>query len=319
MGKKQKIILAVVVALVILGMIIFETVKINKKTVVTQNTVQTVSNPDNDLKIIPDTNINNSVPIIPGAGTQQLEKCLTNNFKETPLFGSNASDTLYEVASIMVSRDESGCNTLKEDASKKMCLSYFYRFLTLKDKTDAYLGKVDPSNVSNVIGKAYLQKDISLCDGISGDEVTKRTCQVAASMDKKYCDFTNEKNNTTSCTIIGRNPGEEKTGCVMDNTTAKKSCLNSYILMQAFQNKDANLCSQINDEGGVAGAQLFCEVLLSTDPKGTINNLFHQNACYEKFATAAAEDKKDPSICEKMPLKDGQNKGSYDDCIARSK
>lgn len=249
---------------------------------------------------------------------EEFEQCQKVDYDKTPHYGEAEKDVFYKIAEIMAKRNEKACSELGDN--KNLCLSGYYELLTLKENTSVYLEKLTSIGEDIIIGKAYISKNPSLCDQISDDVIKKGICKAISVLDSKYCYFTQEQlPSKENCLTVGDEKGGIKKGCgVVSNQEAKSLCLNSYYAAKTLKENNINECQKIDNITG-RFSRLNCFALLSDNPKEEINKFYRENACYEKYATMVAKIKNDPSICEKIPLKDGHNKIEYEKCMSQFK
>lgn len=262
-----------------------------------------------------------SAPVSVGEPTliEEFELCQKVDYDKTSHYGEAGKDIFYKIAEIMAKRDEKACSELGNN--KNLCLSHYYKFLTLKDNTSIYLEKLTLLGEDSIIGKAYFNKDTALCDNIGDDEVIKKgICKVISALNPKYCSFTQEQlpSKENCLSVTDAIDGIKKDCGVVSNQTAKSLCLNSYYAAKALKEKNISECLKIDNITG-SFTRLNCLALLSSNPKEEINKFYRENACYEKYAAMVAKIKNDPSICEKIPSKDNYNKIEYENCIKQFK
>lgn len=253
-----------------------------------------------------------------GQSLNELDQCMSLDYDKTAHFGEQFKDSFYVLAENMAKRKESYCDSVDDQEERRICLSHYYKFLTLRENTDAYISKLAALGEDVTIGKAYLKKDASLCEGIS-DEIQKNTCKAMASLDKSYCKFDiKDSVHTEACLSVEDEKGKTKRGCDANKEKAQSLCLDAYNIAKAFQNNNIDECYNIDNVTGMF-TRLYCLSFLSSNPKEEINKFYRENACYEKYATLTAKEKNDPSLCEKIPLKDGHNKVEYENCVNQFK
>ena len=248
---------------------------------------------------------------------EEFEQCQKADYDKTPHYGEHAKDVFYKIAEIMANKDVGACNGLGDN--KDFCFNTYYKFLTLKEGASAYIEKL-ASAEDVVVGKAYINNNPSLCDQIKDDVINKGICKAISALDPKYCSFTQEQlSSKENCLSVSDEEGGIKIGCGdITRKEAQSLCLNSYYAAKALKEKNINECSKIDNITG-RFTRLNCLALLSNNPKEEINKFYRENACYEKYATMVAQIKNDPSICERIPLKDGHNKEEYENCVDQFK
>jgi len=150
------------------------------------------------------------VPITPFR-VEEFEQCQKVDYDKTPYYGDQGKDVFYKIAEIMANRNEGACAELGDN--KNLCLSHYYKFLTLKDNTSAYLDKLILIGENNIIGRAYLNKDASLCNEINS-ELEKSICGAVASLNSSHCNFTQkELPGAGVCLKVGDENGGIKEDC----------------------------------------------------------------------------------------------------------
>ena len=248
---------------------------------------------------------------------EEFEQCQKVDYDKTFHYGGQGKDIFYKIAEIMANKDVGACDGL--GSNKDLCLNTYYRFLTLKEGTSAYIKKL-ASAEDIVVGKAYINNDPSLCEQIKNDAISKSICMTISALDAKYCSFVQEQlPSKENCLSISDKEGGIKKGC--GNISKKETqslCLNSYYVAKALKEKNINECLKIDNITG-RFTRLNCLALLSNSPKEEINKFYRENACYEKYATMMAQIKNDSAICEKIPLKDSHNETEYQKCVGQFK
>jgi len=244
---------------------------------------------------------------------KEFEECLKVDYDKTPHYGNEVKDVFYKIAEIMANKDADACNKL--ESYKDLCFNTYYKFLTLKENTSAYIDEKLASPGDIVLGKAYINNNPSLCDQIKDDVIKKAICKAIVTLDSKYCSFTQERlPSKGSClSVSDAKEGIKKDCGDITREEAQSLCLNSYYVVKALKERNINECQKIDNITG-RFTRLYCLALLSNNPKEEINKFYRENACYEKYAVMVAKIKNDPAICEKIPLKDTHNKIIYENC-----
>lgn len=231
---------------------------------------------------------------------EEFEQCQKVDYDKTFHYGGQGKDIFYKIAEIMANKDVGACDGLGDN--KDLCLKTYSNFFLLSSLKDN-----------------ERDKNINTCDDES-DIVERNSCKAMVSLDKKFCDFTLEEikkfNKSTGCLSV--TDGSIERGCSLSEKKAISFCVNSYYAAKALKEKNINECSKIDNITG-RFTRLNCLALLSNNPKEEINKFYRENACYEKYATMVAQIKNDPSICERIPLKDGHNKEEYENCVGQFK
>lgn len=248
----------------------------------------------------------------------QFEECL-NEEKEPILDVENDwKDIYYIIVKALIEKDKNICLSIKIRDGQNYCMEEFEKFMFLmnlnKDKTICQKFADSPSEYKECLG--YVNKDLKYCDEID-DPFEKITCQ-GIILGPKECEKLSGSYKTERCINV---KGKEKIerGCgEISEEMAKSLCKNGIYFLQALEKKDEKICDLIDMKTG-RFTILFCRVLTGKNPQKEWRHFYSQNACYEKFAVDVARIKNDPSLCEKIPLKDSNNQRLYQECIHQFK
>lgn len=217
-----------------------------------------------------------------------LERCLQEPLDDYRKDANDINGLNYFYASMLatVENDIAVCDMLKKDEDIRQCQDRFYTFTSVASKNDqcAKIGDVDLAGFCN----ARIKNDPSFCRGTVSMYNTV-FCEAAITGDVGKC------NSLT----------DEYRGQCLDNIT----------LVKAFESNRMEDCDNIHvdtRDGRFNRAQ--CRILLGDDPQKEWVDVYKNNACLEKYIFKVVMEKKDISICERIPQKLLDNKQLYDEC-----
>ncbi len=224
----------------------------------------------------------------------------------------------YFMAKAIADKDPQRCDNLADGQDKNQCLKTLDIIASIGSGDDRYcteLGKINPDD--GVVCEAMVKKDISLCS--IKDAFKNHLCLAAAARNDNVCqELTGSYGSKGSCLSTDGNRNSQNFGveesCGQINANdAQSLCKESVAFVKAIEDKNYDECAKIDSNSG-SFTKFFCQVAIKDDGNAELNKIYADNACYEKYASKMAKIKNDPSICENIPEKDGQNKDNYQQC-----
>lgn len=173
------------------------------------------------------------------------------------------------------------CSKLKNDDDITTCFDAYYMLTNQCDNIQ--------KNFKKWICYSMNSNDSSICS----NEVTiwKSACEAIYANDQTFCN--SEKNPT--------------------------GCLNAFNLKQALISKNMEFCDRIKSAEDEV-PYLTCLIMLAPKSDKTlaeINLSYKTNVCNEMYSSQLATIQQDPSLCMKIPHKQGRNKRLFSSCLAQ--
>ncbi|NTV40869.1 MAG: hypothetical protein HGA61_01180 [Candidatus Moranbacteria bacterium] len=197
---------------------------------------------------------------------------------------------------------------------------FYASFLSLAKKSSSVcdeFGVAKDNNGFSCIEKYLLISALSPDSGSDCSQISNKelsiSCSASQKKDQAVCEQIPDLSKRTICQAIA---SDEKGKCEGLSADQAGSCLNSFILVKALNKKDANLCEQINSsvKGGVY-EKAYCKIAVGKNPQNEWNDFYVNEVCLKKFVESVVNEKKDVSLCEKIPDKDADNKSLYAGCL----
>lgn len=239
-----------------------------------------------------------------------LNICLATDFfsHASPDYFRDNKYYNYAIIKMLVDRDNNDCTKYPKE-SMENCKSLYYKLLSLKDYSNKVV--VNLTDDTKLIILALIEGKAEHCDRVN-DQYDKKLCLAMAAGDPGLCTF-DKSVNAADC--VKNEKGDDVIGCKLDAEKADKRCRSTVYLSKASKSSDVSVCDMISDRF----MREYCIVLnMEYDYKLKVeaNDFFHNNFCYEKYALDAAVEKKDVTLCEKIPQKDFDNKIMYEQCLS---
>jgi hypothetical protein len=247
---------------------------------------------------------------------EEFEKCLKGELNLD--VNNDVKDVYYITATALIRKDKNICQEAKIQNLKKICEDYFDKFTILLNGNESDCEKLSDNN-DRLRCKAILKKNEKICLEISSP-LGREICKSVVTFNEDYCkNLSGVYDSEGVCnTVLGLNKEIPDTCGKVTKEEAQSLCLNSLYITKALREKNLELCEKIDLKTG-RFTKLFCRVLLSPFPEKALKDFYVENSCYEKYATYIAKIKNDPTICEKIPLKETHNKTEYERCLLQFK
>jgi len=292
--KRKKVIYFLTILIILISISIFSFLYFH----LTKFTLSLVKPLEPPSKLSPPTPSNEVI-------LSEFEKCLEGEIKID--ISNDWKDLYYLIAQALITKNRDTCLTVENQNAKEICVNEFNEFMSILDAQ-----KRECKNNDDLC-LFLLTKDIKFCSEIK-DPIEKATCEAIVNSNPAYCEnLSGAFESEEVCKkVIGKK--EIKKGCgKIDQEEARSLCFNTFYIIKALTEKNIELCKKIDFETGKF-TFLHCQVLLSKNPEKALKDFYREHACYERYATRIAKIKNDPSICEKIPLKDSHNKIEYENC-----
>ncbi len=241
---------------------------------------------------------------------KEFESCLTEEPKLN--INNDWKDIFYLIAKALINKSNDICLKLENENAKTICLDDFNILMSLINQKEEDCQKLS-KKIDQLMCAAIIKRDPQACSEIE-IPLKKETCKAVASLDPKYChNLSGSFSSKEMCKkVLGLQGIKEDCGEI-DEEKAKSLCYNSLYLVKALKEKNLKICEKIDLKTG-RFTLLYCKVLLSLHPEETLKNFYREHSCYEKYAVYIARIKNDPSVCEKIPVKETHNKLLYKEC-----
>ncbi len=211
----------------------------------------------------------------------------------------------------------------KSDASTPEHV-FYAGFLSLAKKSLSVcdeVGVMKDSNGFTCAEKYLLISVLSLNSGLDCSQISNKelsiSCFANQKKDQALCEQISDLPKKIICQAIA---SDEKSKCEGLSEDQSVNCSNSFTLVKALSKNDANLCEQINNSvKGGAYEKAYCRISLGQNPQKEWNDFYVNEVCLKKFIESVIEEKKDVSLCEKIPDKDATNKSLYVGCLDQFK
>lgn len=174
------------------------------------------------------------------------------------------------------------CNLMANEEEKRLCEESFYSIKALKEKNLDYCEK---TGKRKLLCQAILKEDEALCEeGEKQAEASPfskfRACRAVIKKDVKECENLEDETNI-------------------------QDCKTSYYIIMALLNNNPDFCEKIENE---RRSLVHCKAALD------INQCLKYQSevqCLEIYLPQIAQLTKNPSVCEKIPYKDKDQKGRF--------
>ncbi len=243
-------------------------------------------------------------------------------------------DIYYLTADIFGAKEPDKCNDFKDSLTQVACLKFYYLYFALLEKNISYCDKINTIAPIEIVGqnkpateydwltsnscKAIARSDESICKNLSGPQrIGCLSLIIKDELGDAICDEIREDINMADyfCKFTEGDEGEIKSCGIKPQVVAREKCYASHYIVKALLTQDRSFCDKIIDES-TRYVQMACYVLLDLpNYEKIISDFYAKNACIEKYATFLADIHNDKSWCEKIPLKDSENKMLYSQCM----
>ncbi|MBU4432266.1 hypothetical protein KKD60_03225, partial [Patescibacteria group bacterium] len=247
----------------------------------------------------------------PSSKFNDLNICLAADFfsQNTPDYFSGDEYYNYAMIRMLVARDNNNCNSFSKELMEN-CNSFYYKLVSLKDYSDKVISNL--TDDAKLIVLALVDGSADHCNLVN-DQYDKKLCFAMAAGNPDMCVF--DRSIAANDCIKSKQDDGGTIGCKLEAERAEKRCQSTVYLSKASKTSDKGICDMINDRF----MREYCIVLNMDDDynlKTEVNNFFHDNFCYEKYALDAVKEKKDQQLCEKIPQRDSDNKIMHEECLA---
>jgi hypothetical protein len=247
----------------------------------------------------------------------EFNDCLDETKEPILDIKNDQKDEYYVIAKALMEKNEEICSSLEDEKSERHCLKVFYEFMAMTNNDNSYCKRITDDSNDRQVCLAVIEQDASYCDEVE-NLLHQEICR-AVVQGPSYCDnLSGSYDSQGVCTNIEGQEGFEETCGQVSKEEAKSLCRNSVYIAKALRERNYQMCQLIDLKTG-RFTLLFCRVLTAPEPQKEWRSFFSENACYERYATKVSKIKDDPSLCEKIPLKESHNQQEYNKCIEQFK